>query len=82
VVTRYILYITGNSRTEEKGKKHQKERKVIQMKITSNQRAVHSFIKKMVSPEDGLVGPKHVVTIEVTYMYVLIELYDTYILTF
>jgi hypothetical protein len=33
-----------------------------------------------VSPEDGLVGPKHVVTVQVTY--VLIALYNTSILTF
>jgi hypothetical protein len=56
------------------------------MKITSNRRAVHSFPppkkkeKKKVSHEDGLVEPKHVVTVQVTY--VLIALYDTYILIF
>jgi hypothetical protein len=34
---------------KKKLKKHQKERKVIIMKITSNQRAVHSFLKKGVA---------------------------------
>jgi hypothetical protein len=41
------------------------------MKMKYNQRAVHSVLKKKLSPEDGLVGPKHVTA-----------LYDTYILTF
>jgi accessory gene regulator protein AgrB len=47
---------------KKKWKKHQEEGKVIKLKITSNQRAVHSVLKKKGLPEDGLVGPKHVVT--------------------
>jgi hypothetical protein len=41
------------------------------MKITSNQRAVQfpQKKKKKVLPEDGLVGPKHAVTVQLTYMF-------------